>query len=38
VLTLVDATRTAAMLERPTLAADLRLIGHRVIAVELDGS
>jgi AcrR family transcriptional regulator len=36
VLTLVnDATRTAAMLERPTLAGDLRLIGHRVITVEL---
>jgi len=36
VLTLVnDATRTAAMLERPSLAADLRLVGRRVVAVEL---
>jgi hypothetical protein len=36
VLTLVnDATRTAAMLERPSLAADLRLIGRRVVAVKL---
>ena len=36
VLTMVnDATRTAAMLERPSLAADLRLSGRRVLAVEL---
>jgi len=36
VLTLVnDTTRTAPMLERASLAADLRLIGRRVIAVEL---